>query len=530
VELLSSSGDDATNVTPEGDQTLALGQEGDVLPVKFEIAPGEPGRRVYRVRIKPVSQEGDPKDNEKTATVQVVERKTKVLLVAGGPMREYQFFRNLLYRDKDTTLHVLLQTATPSSYQEGDVMLDEFPRTAEQMFDYDCLVAFDPDWRALDEQQVDLLERWVAEKAGGLITVAGPVYTPRWTGGQRNDPRLEKVKGLYPVAFYDAFTPTLRLGRFASETPWQLDFTREGKEAEFLWLEDEQIENENAWLSFKGVFGYYATREPKPGATVYAYFSDPSTKDNDQLPIYLAGHFYGAGRVFFQASGEMWRVRAVNDGYFERYYTKLVRWASQGRLLRDSNRGVLLVDKERAVLGDQVAVRANLTDPQFNPLKVEEVQAMLVQPDKVRKPLILRKVKDAAREGMYAGQFTTSMEGDYRLEVSVPQSPDDELLSREVRVRVPDREIEHPQRNDVLLKTIADRTKGEYYIGLNSALGRGSEGRTPLATAITPRDQETFLSGSLDQTFERLLAGWLMTLICGVLFLEWTIRRLHKLA
>ena len=46
----------------------------------------------------------------------------------------------------------------------------------------------------------------------------------------------------------------------------------------------------------------------------------------------------------------------------------------------------------------------------------------------------------------------------------------------------------------------------------------------------TPRDQETFLSGSLDQTFERLLAGWLMTLICGVLFLEWTIRRLHKLA
>jgi hypothetical protein len=153
-----------------------------------------------------------------------------------------------------------------------------------------------------------------------------------------------------------------------------------------------------------------------------------------------------------------------------------------------------------------------------------------VQPDKVRKPLILRKVKDAAREGMYAGQFTTSMEGDYRLEVSVPQSPDDELLSREVRVRVPDREIEHPQRNDVLLKTIADRTKGDYYIGLNSALGRGSEGRTPLATALAPRDQETFLSGSLDQTFERLLAGWLMTLICGVLFLEWTIRRLHKLA
>jgi hypothetical protein len=457
-----------------------------------------------------------------------VERKTQVLLLAGGPMREYQFIRNLLFRDKDTTLHVLLQTANPSSYQEGDVMLDEFPRTAEQMFDYDCVIAFDPDWRALDDQQVDLLERWIAEKAGGLITVAGPVFTPRWTGGRRDDPRLEKIKGLYPVSFYSDFSATLRLGRFGSETPWNLDFTREGKEAEFLWLEDDQLENENAWLSFKGVYGYYATKEAKPGASIYAYFSDPSTKIDDQLPIYMAGHFYGAGRVFFQASGEMWRVRAIDDGYFERYYMKLLRWASQGRLLRDSNRGVLLVDKERCLLGDQVAVRAHVTDPQFNPLTVEEVHAVIVQPDKNRKPLILRKIKDAAREGMYSGQFTTALEGDYRLELAVPQSPDDELLAREVRVRVPDREIERPQRNDALLKTIADRTKGEYYIGLNSALGR--EGRAPLATAIAPRDQETFLSGSLDQTFERLLAGWLMTLICGVLFLEWTIRRLHKLA
>ena len=223
-------------------------------------------------------------------------------------------------------------------------------------------------------------------------------------------------------------------------------------------------------------------------------------------------------------------MRAVDVGYFERYYTKLVRWVSQGRLLRDSNRGVLLVDKERALLGDQVAVRAHLTDPQFNPLTLEEVQAVLVQPDNVRKPLVLRKIKDAAREGMYAGLVTTSMEGDYRLELPVPQSPDDELLTREIRVRVPDREIEHPQRNDALLKTIADRTKGEYYVGLNAALGRGPEARPPLATVITPRDQETFLSGSRDQTFERLLAGWLMTLVCGVLFLEWTIRRLHKLA
>ena len=460
-----------------------------------------------------------------------MERKSRVLLLAGGPMREYRFLRDQLYRDRDTTVDVLLQSGATGISQEANDILYDFPELADELFQYDCIVAFDPDWLKLDELQVELLERWVAEQAGGLIVVAGPVYTPEWAGFRRGrDPRADTIKALYPVIFYSQGSPNLSLGRFGGEATWPLSFTRDGLDAEFLWLEDDAIDSESAWQSFEGVYGYYAVKDPKPGARVYARFSNPETAIDGELPIYAAAHFYGAGRVYFQASGEMWRLRAVETRYFETYYTKLIRWVSQGRLLRDSSRGVLMVDKDRCLLGDQVTVRAVLNDVQHQPLTVESVSASLLQPDGQRVPMTLRKVQDSAREGLYETQFTALLPGDYRVELNPPDSDDDELLSAEVRVRVPALEIERPQRNDALLKDLALETGGQYFIGLKAAMGRGGSTRATLAAVLEPNDQLIYLPESVDSAFEQRLMGWLIALISGVLCMEWLIRRLNKLA
>ena len=92
-----------------------------------------------------------------------------------------RFLRDVLYRDEEVESDVLLQTGKPGISQESTEVLFEFPTVAAELFEYDCIVAFDPDWQALDELQVRLLDRWVSEKAGGLILVAGPVFTPEWT-------------------------------------------------------------------------------------------------------------------------------------------------------------------------------------------------------------------------------------------------------------------------------------------------------------------------------------------------------------
>lgn len=528
VELFTAA-DDGSDELRLDEQIVDVGKSGQVVPVRFETQPSEQGVRLYKLRVQPANGEVDRRDNEKTAKVQVVDRRTRVLLVAGGPMRDFIFLRNQLYRDKDVVSDVWLQSGKPGISQEANEILYQFPSTPDALFEYDAIVAFDPDWEQLSVEQVQLLERWVAEKSGGLIVVAGPVYTPQWSARRRGDPRIDPIKALYPVVFYSQGAATLSLGRFGSERAWPLQFTRDGEEAEFLWLGDSAAESQRIWGQFEGVCGFYAVKDFKPGARVYARFGDPDTAIDNVQPIYMAGQFYGSGRVFFMASGEMWRLRAVSDAYFEQFYTKLIRWVSEGRLLRDSSRGVLLVDKDRAALGEAIAVRAILQDAQHQPLKLPQVQAMVVQPDSTRLPLVLKPVKDEGREGIYVEQFTVLQEGDYRIELAHPTSAET-FLTREVRVKIPTRETEFPERNDPLLREIADKTGGDYFVGLVPSNGGAPLLRTTLAGRIKPQAQVTILPGTPDRQFERQLMLWLMGWICGLLSLEWLLRRLNRLA
>jgi hypothetical protein len=195
--------------------------------------------------------------------------------------------------------------------------------------------------------------------------------------------------------------------------------------------------------------------------------------------------------------------------------------------MQDSSRGILLVDKERCLLGEQVVVRAILTDEQRQPLKLPEHPLTLVTPKGDRTPMNLTLVKESPRPGTYSGQFTATTEGDYRLELRMIDAVD-ELLLRQVRAEIPKREIEHPQRNDALLREITSKTDGDYYIGFDNA----TSGRLapPLANTLEPQDQKTIIPGTPDRDFDRRLMTWLMGLIVGVLCVEWLLRRLSKLA
>lgn len=523
VDLLSRAAGEAGKTEEgklEGSQRVTLGGRGEVVGVKFDMTPSEKGRRMYRLRVKAPPEDSNPNDDQQEVDIEIVDRKTKVLLIASGPTREYIFLRNQLQRDKETVVDVWLQSAGEGISQDANKILTDLPSTPQELFEYDCIVAFDPDWKALDATEVDLLERWVAEKAGGLIVLAGPVQMDRWV----QDPKLAKLRGLYPVEFNRRIS-LMEEGRFGSTTPWPIEFTREGLEAEFLWLTDNGARSQQIWSSFPGVFGYYGVRGAKPGATVYGRYSDPESASGDQLPVYMAGQFYGAGRVFYLGSGEMWRLRALADSNFEQFYTKLIRHVSQGRLLLGSSRGMLLVDRDRYLLGNTVVVRAQLSNVQFEPLDLPSVTLQIIRPDSTGETLQL--AADPARKGMYVGQYTALEEGTYRLEMAVPDS-DAEQLSRRIQVKVPDLERENPERNDALLSEIAKRTGGMYYVGTDAVLG--ARGVPPLANQLHDRTEVTYLAGVTDREFEHNWLKGLLIVICGLLCVEWLIRRLSKLA
>ncbi|MCA9269847.1 MAG: hypothetical protein KDA41_15305 [Planctomycetales bacterium] len=526
----------ARQIRAEDERPLRLAADGKLASLKFEVDPeAEAGRRVYELRVVTSTGDVNVSDNARSEVIEIVERRSKVLLIAGGPTHEFRFVRNLLFRDPDITVHVLLQTGRPGIAQEADEILFQFPEDPDELFQYDCIIAFDPDWQALDVAGVRLLEEWVSRQAGGLALIAGPVYTPKWTSVRRGDLAVDLLKGLYPVVFFDRGT-SLGLGRFGADEVSPLEFTRDGLAAEFLWLGDSAPESQDAWLRFPGVFGYFAVKDVKPGATVYARFANDAESLDNEMPVYMAGQYYGAGRVFFMASGEMRRLRQLDDSYFEAFYTKLVRHLAEGRLVRDSQRGVLLVERARYKLGDAIAVQARLTDAQHRPLQaadVPTVSAAIRRPDGLLTPIELRNVNSpgnetSGREGMYSGQFTALQIGDYEIQLTVPQTGGEEILRQPLTVRTPLQEIERPERNDPLLFDVAERTKGAFYNGISEAAGEGSI--PGLAARIEPRDRLTPLPDLPDKQFALRLRWWLLALIAGALSLEWLVRRVSKLA
>ncbi|MFM8804693.1 MAG: hypothetical protein ACKOK8_12420, partial [Planctomycetia bacterium] len=148
VELAELAADPASvGVGGDGAKTAAgrvmdtaevvLGAGGELVAVRFDV-PGleTPGRRDLAVRVIPPAADRTPADDRQVAEVEVVDRVTQVLLMAGGPSREYQFMRNVLERDKSVAVDVVLGTAGKGASQDARRILPAFPATAEELAEY----------------------------------------------------------------------------------------------------------------------------------------------------------------------------------------------------------------------------------------------------------------------------------------------------------------------------------------------------------------------------------------------------------
>jgi len=497
-----------------------LGGSGELVAVRFDV-PGleAPGRRDLVVRVVPPAADRTPADDRQLAEVEVVDRVTQVLLMAGGPSREYQFMRNILERDKSFTVDVLLGTAGRGASQDARRILAGFPASAEELAEYDVIVAFDYDWRLLDQAAQTRLERWVSRESGGLVLVAGGIFMDAWLA----DGQSAVLRTLHPVELR-------RSGRLAADEsggvdePMPLVFSRDGLDAEFLWLAASRVASQTVWSEFKGVYSCFAASAPKPGATVYARAVRPTAAGPaDSHPIAMAGQFYGSGNVFYLGSGEMWRLRSLDDALHERFTTQLVRHVSQGRLLRGSRRARLLVDRDRFAVGASVQVRLVL--PEGAAATAAECRVFGPDGALVRVPLAAERDKP----GVLQGSFVATREGAWRIDVDLGGAePGGEKVSRRIQARLPDRELERPRLDRGVLEQLATVSGGTArFLGTESWTAEDSRA---LAAGIEDRSRREYESGAPDDAFKRRLNGGLLAIGAGLLCVEWILRRLVKLA
>jgi len=520
--------DNDSEQAPEGavppSARLVGRQEIELAPgtnweLDFEVNPESLGKFRLYVKLDAPKEDRIAEDNLQTAVVEVVDRKDRVLLFAGGPVRDYQFLCNQLSRDKSVQVDVYLPWASAGISQSADKILDSFPNDATEMSQYDCVIAFDPDWRVLSPQQVEVLEHWVARLGGGLIVVAGPVNLADTVTGWTADPTMDKIRAMYPVDVSTQRTTTILSYRTDSQ-PWPLKWERAGEEAEFLRPADTDTESRAIWSEFPGFYSFFLVRSLKPTATLFARSSSPDAVGTTGIAALFAQQYYGAGRVFYIGNSEIWRLRMINDTYFEKIYAKLIRHVSQGRLLQHSQRGSLTTDKKRYSLGSTATIRATVYDSQFKPLTAEQIFLDVVPPDaKVRRiPLNV----DPNVSGSYSGFVPMLLEGNWTLKLQIPET--NETLTETAQVRMSDLEGDNPSRNETLLKEIAQKTGGEYFDSPYDAVVSDSE--TSFFDRFPVHSQQSVLDATADEQTMRVFLYVLCTLLC----VEWTLRRLMRLA
>src|SRR5262249_43280286 len=90
----------------------------------------------------------------------------------------------------------------------------------------------------------------------------------------------------------------------------------------------------------RGFYGYYPVEKSKDTAITVATFKDEASTEKAEPPYLVIMPQYGAGRMVWLGSGETWRLRQYREVWHERFWTKLVRYASAGSMGKTTRRVV----------------------------------------------------------------------------------------------------------------------------------------------------------------------------------------------
>lgn len=519
VRLFEQSSDgDGQDRRQVAEQKIQLTDDSIPTTVRFSQELKVPGKYDFTALIESTagSVEMTLDDNERRRTIEVTDRKMKVLVISSGPMRDYQFVRNTLFRHSGVDSDVWLQSVTDENVgfvsQEAKKLLTKFPATEAELFEYDVIVAFDPDWSKLSSEQQVFLNRWVSEHAGGFVVVAGEIFTPRLA---QEPETFRDVTVLYPVLL-NRMAPELQLSQRADE-PWPITLTPEGRATEFLKIANETGNaSVDLWQTFKGIYRSYPVRGVRDGAVVLLEYGNPRARTELGQPPFLASQIYGTGRTIFIGAAETWRLREISPQAHQRFWTSLIREVGQGRRSRGNARGILMLDRTEVAPGQLVTVRAQVYDARLQPLSTDSVPLTITDSEGRTLTVPDRLNSDSRGAGLYTAGFRPPGTGIYRLSVPVPESSD--ILQASIDVVLPNLESQAPTQDVELLTNLTRDTQGRYVAITDLA---------DLPSLLPDQSQPVVVDEQLRTLWDR---RWLMFFMVGLLGFEWIMRRVWRLS
>jgi hypothetical protein len=492
---------------------VLVGPGGAVAPVTFERQPESKGRYAYTVQVPALPDESITEDNSRQVTINVVDARTRALLIAGEPSWTYRYLTTLLQRDDTIDVSCWLQSADMTSVRDGDTIIDHLPTMAEELFVYDAIILLDPEKTDLDEEWTKLVDQWVTKFGGGLLYAAARPHSPAFM----RDPMFKGLIDLLPVSLDPEADLILnQIGHYQT-TASAIEVSPEAAQHAILRVTDDARSDSAAWQSFTEVYWHYPVLREKPVASVLLRHANPRMRNNYGGHVLAAVQFAGSGRTGFLAFDGTWRWRRFGQEWFERFWVQTIRYLAEGKLLGGKGRGALLVDKDRPSIGDAVVVSARLLNQRYEPLREEQI-AGWYEGEGERREFSLQA--SPQRPGWFEGRFVPDRAGRYRISISPPGSVGDAeaTLERDVVVSRPNLEILQPQLHKAKLQALAEQSARGRYWEVDQA--------AEMVKAIPDLHEVVPIRSRPVTLWDN---GKMLTLLVGLLAVEWALRKWNRL-
>lgn len=340
--------------------------------VAFNLRLDQVGTQTLTVTAKQNPAEVQPnltvrtENSSRLATINVADDKAKVLLIDGEARWEYHYLSSALARDRTMQVNrVVFEQPRVGKVPEeelsklGNAALT-MPTEPDALAGYDCIVLGDVSPAQLPLAERVRLEKYVADRGGTLVLLAGKRAMP-----------LAYMNAMAILSGTSEVDPLLRLLPITNPRPFnstrgfRVTLTDEGQRLSFLQMETTADQSQQRWAGLPPHY-WAVIGEAKPGATVLASFAeadwtrpalrlgDPvlapkEEKDSDpaRKRALVVRQNYGFGRVLYVGLDSTWRWRfKTGDTYHHRFWGQVVRWAASDKPLVTGNETVRFGTRE----------------------------------------------------------------------------------------------------------------------------------------------------------------------------------------
>ncbi|MGM0442119.1 MAG: glutamine amidotransferase [Elusimicrobiota bacterium] len=423
------------------------------IPVAMDISSDKIGLSEYKLTVEALEGERSTINNTRNFPLTVKRKKIRVLYVAGTPSTEYAFFRRLVKSDPYIDLTTFLILRNPDNVTivpERELSLIQFPARemfTRKIYDFDLLIYDNFKYsRFFPAGYLEHIKKFVLQ-GGGFIMTGGK------NSFGRGDYRGTPIQELLPVG----------LGNRNSK--WVVEKFRpvikESIGHPVLDLAGDEKISRNVWREMPELEGYDNSLSPKEESTVLI-------ENNRGNPILTVGE-RGQGRTMALNANTTWRwcLGLSGQGKTPYYYNQF--WHNVIRFMIKSggqDKVRIFPGRKTVSLGENIKLNINVVDKYWEPLDGARIRLEIKSPS--GKTIPPGKIESTSEKGWYKASVPVEESGTYEIEARAYK--DGRLLGKNketFRGKYIDKEMINLSLNSELLRTMAEKSGGEYFIAGN---------------------------------------------------------------